>query len=156
MTYNFDKHFTLDQANALIPHVQKLFAEVRVLLKHRLEPEESSESQSPQPDIGNGNGNGHGDGQGNGMADLVKVPTDYSGWSEEKRHEAAYRLLNALQSQGIVIQDVERGLIDFPAIRDGREIFLCYELGDGQSIEYFHEIDAGYAGRQKITETTRE
>lgn len=162
MHYRFDKHFTLEQANAMIPHVQKLFAEVRALLKHRLEPEEEQQDKLAAPKklqnkvtTGNGtkSGNGNGNGHGSETAKDSAAAFNYSGWSEEKRHEAAYRLLNALQSQGIVIQDVERGLIDFPAIHDGREVFLCYELSDGQSVSYFHDIEAGYAGRQKITET---
>jgi hypothetical protein len=160
----FDKHFTLDQANAMIPHVRRLFAEVRALLR----PDPAMPA-SPLPPLfhknenghghGNGNGNGNGNSHGaskpaNGAADEELASTaDYSTWSEEKRHEAAYRLLNALQSQGIVIQDVERGLIDFPSIQNDREVFLCYELHDGLSTQYFHDIDAGYAGRQPITET---
>lgn len=148
----------------MIPHVRRLFAEVRALLKL----DETSSTSTPLPqgfDFGsNGHGqSGNGHSNGNGKhAQPVKptsfdepetASTDYSGWSEEKRHEAAYRLLNALQSQGIVIQDVERGLIDFPTIKDGREVFLCYELSDGLSIKYFHETDAGYAGRQPLSES---
>jgi len=136
LKYQFDKHFTLDEANAIIPHVRRLFNEIRYLMQPL------ADAGSFQPSNGNGNGNGHSSAQSANV---------YADWSEEKRHEAAYRLLNALQQQGIVIQDVERGLIDFPSIQNGREVFLCYELNDGHSIEYFHELDAGYAGRQKIT-----
>lgn len=162
MERRFDKHFTLEQANALIPHVRKLFAEVRALLKPP--SAEASPLQANFPGIG-GNGHGphcsNGNGNGNGThppaaggpEEPVTSSADYSGWSEEKRHEAAYRLLNALLSQGIVIQDVMRGLIDFPSVRNGREVFLCYELSDGSSIHYFHEIEAGYAGRKSLTET---
>jgi len=136
LDYQFDKHFTLDEANAMIPHVRRLFDEIR----HLMQP--LADGEHPLPSNGNGNGNGH----------ASKQPANaYDEWSEEKRHEAAYRLLNALQQQGIVIQDVERGLIDFPSIQNGREVFLCYELTDGHFIEYFHDLDAGYAGRQKIT-----
>jgi hypothetical protein len=160
----FEKHYTLEQANAMIPHVRRLFAEVRALLAptgdNQASPLPSSEMHENGYSNGNGHTNGHGNGNGNGAAEglaagaeeAVSSSGDYSTWSEEKRHEAAYRLLNALQSQGIVIQDVERGLIDFPSLQDGREIFLCYELNDGLSIQFFHETDAGYAGRQPITE----
>lgn len=139
----------------MIPHVRKLFQEVHALLRFRLEPDGSGHQVNTEPGAnGNHKGNGHGNGNGH-HEDNDSRETDYSGWSDEKRHEAAYRLLNALQTQGIIIQDVERGLIDFPTIRDGREVFLCYELNDGSSIGYFHDIAAGYAGRQKITETHR-
>lgn len=161
MEYRFEKHFTLEQANALIPHVRKLFAEVRALLKT---PAQGAAGPLPAAFSGMG-GNGHGphcsNGNGNGAgtqaagAAPAESTADYSRWSEEKRHEAAYRLLNALLSQGIIIQDVQRGLIDFPTLRDGREVFLCYELADGPSIHFFHEIEAGYAGRQSLTETDK-
>lgn len=179
----FEKHFTLDQANALIPHVRRLFAEVRALLTLNLHEQNedaggsdgfaaASNGQGSGNGTGKGSANGHDPQNGNGVvsADMpglssshidlsglsageTAATSDYSQWSEEKRHEAAYRLLNALQSQGIVIQDVERGLIDFPAFIDDREVFLCYELSDGHSIQYYHDIEAGYAGRKKITET---
>lgn len=139
----------------MIPHIRRLFAEVKVLMSKpdgtrvTIESAASKDHVFPESSNGNGNGNGH----HNGTKIQKSAATDYSGWSDEKRREAAYRLLNALQSQGIVIQDVERGLIDFPAIIDNREVFLCYELQDGLSISHFHDLDAGFAGRQPITET---
>lgn len=158
MNYEYHKHFTLEQANALIPYIRRLFDEVRALLLPPSQPpilsEENAGFSQSEAVSGNGNGNGNRNGQtgknGNGTAKPIPAPTNYAGWSEEKRHEAAYRLLNALQDQGIVVQDVERGLIDFPFIRDGEEVFLCYELKDGSSIGYFHAISAGFAGRKEI------
>jgi hypothetical protein len=49
----------------------------------------------------------------------------------------------------IQIKDLDRGLIDFPAIIGGREVFLCWEQED-EDIEFWHDLDAGYAGREKI------
>ncbi|HEV8131288.1 MAG TPA: DUF2203 domain-containing protein [Acidobacteriota bacterium] len=57
--------------------------------------------------------------------------------------------LNRIQEQGILVKDLNRGLIDFPHLREGREVYLCWELGE-DSIEYWHEVEDGYAGRQKI------
>lgn len=59
-------------------------------------------------------------------------------------------LITEIADQGIVIQDIYRGLIDFPAFIQGDEAFLCYELADGDSILYWHSLDSGYAGRQPI------
>jgi hypothetical protein len=50
---------------------------------------------------------------------------------------------------GVQIKDFERGLVDFPHIRDGREVFLCWELHEGD-IEFWHDIDAGYTGRERL------
>ena len=60
--------------------------------------------------------------------------------------------LTEITDQGIVIQDIDRGLIDFPAFIHGEEVFLCYELSDGDRIQYYHGLNAGYAGRQKLPE----
>ena len=57
--------------------------------------------------------------------------------------------MREFQSREIQIKDLERGLIDFPAIRGGREIFLCWEK-DEEDIEYWHELDTGFAGREKL------
>ena len=58
--------------------------------------------------------------------------------------------LNRLQDRGIVVKDLNRGLIDFPHLRDGREVYLCWELGE-ESVEFWHEIEDGYPGRKKIS-----
>ena len=50
---------------------------------------------------------------------------------------------------GIEIKDIERGLVDFPHMRNGEEVFLCWELAD-DSLEYWHYIEDGYMGRTKI------
>ncbi|MBI4339751.1 MAG: DUF2203 domain-containing protein [Chloroflexi bacterium] len=58
------------------------------------------------------------------------------------------RLAQEVADRGIILRDVERGLIDFPAYREGREVYLCWLLGEDE-ILYWHELDAGYPGRQR-------
>jgi hypothetical protein len=59
------------------------------------------------------------------------------------------RALGDLQAMEIVLRDLERGLVDFPALRDGQEIYLCWEEGEDE-IAYWHDQDSGYAGRQPL------
>ena len=59
------------------------------------------------------------------------------------------RLLGTLEEAGIVVRDIDRGLIDFPAIREGQEVYLCWELGE-DSIEHWHDLESGYRGRQQL------
>lgn len=59
--------------------------------------------------------------------------------------------LNRIKEKGILVNDLERGLLDFPHLKDGREVYLCWELGEA-SIEYWHGVDDGYPGRRKIGE----
>ena len=54
-----------------------------------------------------------------------------------------------LQEMEVVLRDLDRGLIDFPSIRDGEEVFLCWEEGEDE-IGYWHELDAGYGGRRPL------
>ena len=58
-------------------------------------------------------------------------------------------VLQEFQAREIQIKDLDRGLIDFPAIIGGREVFLCWEQ-DEDAIEYWHDLDTGFAGREKL------
>jgi hypothetical protein len=55
-----------------------------------------------------------------------------------------------LEALGVQLKDFERGLIDFPHLRDGRVVLLCWQLGEGDHIGWWHEEDAGFAGRQPL------
>jgi hypothetical protein len=59
------------------------------------------------------------------------------------------RAMVELQAADIVVRDVVRGLVDFPALRAGEEIYLCW-LVDEAEIGHWHELDAGFAGRRRI------
>jgi len=52
-------------------------------------------------------------------------------------------------TQGVLIKDLDQGLIDFPAERDGRVVMLCWRLGE-ESISYWHEYDGGFPGRRPL------
>lgn len=58
-------------------------------------------------------------------------------------------LLAELAETGVVVRDIDRGLIDFPAVLDGREVYLCWDFDDDE-VAHWHEIDAGYASRQPL------
>jgi len=59
-------------------------------------------------------------------------------------------LTKELQDLEIELKDYSRGLIDFPSKMEGRVVFLCWQLGEGDEIEWWHDIDAGFAGRQRL------
>jgi hypothetical protein len=60
------------------------------------------------------------------------------------------RAAGELEAVDIVLRDVTRGLIDFPAIRDGEEVYLCWLVDVEESIGFWHEPDAGFAGRRAL------
>jgi hypothetical protein len=60
------------------------------------------------------------------------------------------RAVGELDAVEIVLRDVDRGLIDFPAMRDGIEVYLCWLVDDEESIGFWHEPEAGFAGRRPL------
>jgi hypothetical protein len=59
-------------------------------------------------------------------------------------------LMANLDSMGVQLKDLERGLIDFPSLRDGRVVLLCWQVGEGDELEWWHDVDAGFAGRTPL------
>ncbi len=55
---------------------------------------------------------------------------------------------------GITLREIETGLIDFPALASGRQIWLCWRLGDGGSIGWWHELNEGFPGRKQLADLT--
>lgn len=62
--------------------------------------------------------------------------------------ERAFRELDAL---GVELKGIETGLLDFPSLRDGRVVYLCWRQGE-ETIAFWHDVEAGYAGRRPISE----
>lgn len=58
-------------------------------------------------------------------------------------------LIARITAHGVEVKDLDHGLIDFPALRDDRVVCLCWHLGE-PAIRYWHEVDAGFAGRQPL------
>ena len=122
-----DRHFTLAEANALLPRLDPALRELREA-RDRLTDEDAHAALA-----GAAPGNGGGE-QGR---DVGEAFLDVR------------RLLSGIQELGIVVRDVDRGLIDFPAIRDGHEVYLCWQL-DEQAVGFWHDLDSGYGGRRPI------
>jgi hypothetical protein len=122
-----ERHYSVDEANALLPRVKPVLRKLRDA-KDMLTDEDAHEVLSEA------------------------APTNGGGDSGRQVGEAfleVRRLLGALQEAGIVVRDIDRGLIDFPAVREGQEIYLCWELGE-DGVEYWHDLESGYRGRQPL------
>lgn len=57
--------------------------------------------------------------------------------------------LSEIQAMDIVLRDLERGLVDFPSVREGRDVYLCWEEGE-EEVAYWHDPEAGFGGRQPL------
>jgi len=122
-----ERHFSRDEANALLPRLKPLLRQLRDA-KDELTDEEAHEALS---EAAPANGGGE-EGRQVGIAFL------------EVR-----RLLEALADSGIVLRDIDRGLVDFPAILEGREAYLCWELGEDE-VSFWHDLSSGYRGREPL------
>jgi hypothetical protein len=125
----------------MLPWARALFARIHGILR------ELAQAAALQDELtvrASPNGDGH------GSPRLVHQPPPQSEQSRHEKIEMVNDLLRELMDRGVVIQDVERGLIDFPALRDGEEVLLCYELCDGERIGFWHGLHDGFAGRRPI------
>jgi hypothetical protein len=61
-------------------------------------------------------------------------------------------LVAAVAEMGIEVKDLDVGLIDFPTVRRGKPIYLCWKLGEGEHITWWHDTHTGFAGRRPIAE----
>lgn len=122
-----ERHFTREEASALLPRLREMLLQLRSS-KDELTDTEAHEALS---ETAPGNGGGE-EGKQVGVAFL------------EVR-----RLLGAIEESGIVLRDIDRGLVDFPAVIDGREVYLCWELGE-DDVAYWHDLDSGYRGREPL------
>ena len=123
----YERHFTRAEANALLPQLTTLLSQLRDA-KDALTDAEAHEALS---EAAPSNGGGE-EGKQVGVAFL------------EVR-----RLLETIEQSGIVLRDIDRGLVDFPAVIDGREVYLCWELGEDE-VNFWHDLETGYRGRQPL------
>ena len=127
MDWHFKKHYTIEEARALLPRVRKWLARLNQLRGDLEKQEERLEGlRAPGCDLG---------------GTLVNV------WVRTLADTKC--LLLEFHRRDIQIKDLSRGLIDFPAIMSDKEVFLCWEQ-DEDDIEFWHDLDSGYAGRERL------
>ncbi|HEX9924408.1 MAG TPA: DUF2203 domain-containing protein [Anaerolineae bacterium] len=122
------KLFTIEEANALLPRLRKLLKAMFAL---------RDEAMAIRPDI---------------MPVLEKAANN--GGSRQAGElflifNKFEKLLKELHGFECELKGFEQGLIDFPSLRDGRKVYLCWQY-DEPEVAYWHEIDGGFAGRQSL------
>jgi hypothetical protein len=122
-----ERHFTRAEANSLLPQLTALLSR----LKDAKDELTDTEAHEVLSEAAPANGGGE-QGTRVGIAFL------------EVR-----RLIDTVEQAGIVLRDIDRGLVDFPALMDGREVYLCWELGEND-VAYWHDLEGGYGGREPL------
>jgi hypothetical protein len=127
VNHRYHKHYTRAEAQALLPRIRQWLERLDEL-RRKVDAAEKRIASLMQPgcDVG-------GDSVNRWIRDLAEIQG----------------LLAEFRRREILVKDVERGLVDFPALIGGREVFLCWEK-DEEQVEFWHELDAGYAGREPL------
>ncbi len=120
--------FTVDEANALLPTLRPLLIDI-------LQARQNIVAAQPElwPVLEKAVNNGGSKKAGAVLADF----------------EVIQRNVKAIQELGIEIKDINIGLVDFPAERDGREVYICWRF-DEPRVTHWHDLDSGFSGRQPL------
>jgi hypothetical protein len=136
------KRFTLTQAQSLIPRVDRLLREAIALKSGFVQSERALGSFRERIMLMGG----------------MTVDRDQLLQAKNRRESDAERLRNAvgqLQDLGCLVKDLDTGLVDFPTLFRGQEVYLCWKLGE-PSIEFWHGVDEGFRGRKAIDRDFRD
>lgn len=123
------KVFTVDEANELLPLIVPKLKAIQLNYARIADLRESARAAASASDFGGGMQGG------------------------SKYVETLYqigKLTTELHELGIQLKDYSRGLIDFPSLREGRIVLLCWQLGEEERIEWWHEVEGGFAGRKAL------
>jgi len=123
------KLFTITEANDLLPQVKTELERMKALYSSIELLRESAKAAATVSNFGGGMIGGS-----NYVQNLYEVG----------------KITTELHELGVQLKDYESGLIDFPAMHEGRVVLLCWKLGEQEYIEWFHELDDGFTGRKRI------
>src|SRR5687767_911199 len=123
------KTFTIEEANELIPHVRVTLERIQKLYVRLGGFRESAKQAAVASEFGGGM---------QGGATYVKTLYEIG------------KLTTDLHTLGVQLKDYSRGLVDFPCVREDRIVLLCWQIGEGDRIAWWHEMEAGFAGRRPL------
>ncbi len=133
------RYFTVNEANAMLPEVRGRLEACLVMRGHLrgLHSELSARGHPPPP---------RGTPDLSGPPEVAKLKARYRGLFEAMSAE-----VDAITSDGVQIKDLETGLIDFPARMGGRDVLLCWKLGEPK-VAFYHGHEEGFRGRKPLTD----
>jgi hypothetical protein len=129
------QYFTPAEANTLLPEVR---AVAERLVAHRQAFSEAAARRAHLTAQVAGNG---------GDLDPGEVREDAE--EMEREAEAVAAAVDELTRLGLLVKDLDRGLVDFPALRQDEEVLLCWQVGEDE-VAYWHGVDEGFAGRKPL------
>jgi hypothetical protein len=130
-----DRYFTPDQANAALPTVRPL-AEELVARRRVLREAQERRAALRRRIAGNG-----------GALDAEQAAALEAQIGREA--EALTRCIARIEELGLLVKDLDRGLVDFPALRGQEEVLLCWQVGE-EEVAHWHGLEEGFAGRRPL------
>ena len=124
------KLFTIEEANSLLPSVRPIVKSIQRSHRRLASFQTTAKHAAEGAEHGGG-----GMAQGSKYARLL---VDLSLGAGQ------------LESLGVQLKDYSQGLIDFPSMRDGRVVLLCWKADEGDQLEWWHDLEAGFGGRQPL------
>lgn len=124
------KLFTIEEANAQLPTVRQIVSLIQRSHRRLLKFQEAAKRAAEGAALGGG-----------GMPEGILYIEALTELAEN---------VSKLEALGVQLKDYARGLVDFPSLRDGRVVLLCWQAGEGDTIEWWHDLEAGFAGRQRL------
>lgn len=126
--------FTREEADNILPHIAPLLWQARELKKQHDECAAQTEALQAQA-----KGNGHG----------IDVEHARARAGQQQAAMEINAIIERVKALGAEVKDVDIGLIDFRAQKDGRVVYLCWKLGE-ERVEWWHELNTGYASRERL------
>src|SRR5215216_3955286 len=124
------KLFTIQEANALLPNVRTIVTRIQRAHQKVARFRDDAKKAAEAAEQGGG-----------GIAQGIAYAAALTELTVQ---------ISELETLGVQLKDFERGLVDFPSLRDGRVVLLCWQLGEGDELEWWHDVDAGFAGRTPL------
>ena len=123
-----NKYFSIEEANAVIPQLLVVIPKIQSLMQNLSHKYPDVKKARERAQLNGGSLQG---------ADYINCALKINYLTEE------------LESKGCILKGIKHGLVDFLALREGKEVYLCWKNPE-EKIEYWHDIQSGFAGRQRI------
>jgi hypothetical protein len=150
------RFFDLDDANAALPELRTILETLRDERSQLIELRDLVLEQQATVEAAQASGGGATGGTAN-------VPTGEESRAGEDLRRLRLRMQGVIDQMqagvaridelGITLREIETGLVDFPALVTGRQVWLCWRLGEGD-VEWWHELSEGFGGRRSLAELT--
>ena len=127
-------YFTVNEANGALPRLRQWLTRLQTR-RRRLDEVQGQLAELAVKAAANGN--------------LLEEEVHATQREAQRLDDELNKLIAKINDLGCELEDVGQGLVDFPAMRDGREVHLCWRLGE-EKVAFWHELEAGFGGRQPL------